>query len=60
MVVAKPGFHQRSDLVAPEGPALREAVQENDQWAFAFDRGTQPDAVCLDQLEIALLHDVLL
>jgi hypothetical protein len=44
--------------MSPEIPALREAVQENDQRAFAFDHGTQPNAVGFDQLKIALFHIV--
>ena len=35
----EPSFHQRVDLVAPEVPALRETVQQNDQRTFAFDHG---------------------
>jgi hypothetical protein len=33
----EPRFNQRVNLMSPEIPALREAVQENDQRAFAFD-----------------------
>ena len=33
----EPGFNQRVNLMSPEIPALREAVQENDQRTFAFD-----------------------
>jgi hypothetical protein len=33
----EPGFNKRINLMSPEIPALREAVQENDQRAFAFD-----------------------
>jgi hypothetical protein len=35
---------------------LREAVQQNDQRAIAFDYSSQPDAVRLNHLEITVLH----
>src|SRR6185436_938633 len=52
----KPGVHQEVDLMAPEIPTLREAVKENNKRSFAFDHGTQPDAIRLDLSERALLH----
>jgi hypothetical protein len=54
----EPGFNKRVNLMSPEIPALREAVQENDQGAFAFDNGAQPNAVRFDQLKFAILHIV--
>ena len=54
----EPGFNKRINLMSPEIPALREAVQEDDQGAFAFDHGAQPDTVRFDQLKIALFQVV--
>src|SRR5262245_17534666 len=52
----EPGFDDRIDLMPPEIPELRETVQEDDKWAFAFDHGAQADAVRFDQLKITFLH----
>ena len=54
----EPGVNKRINLMSPKVPALREAVQENDQGAFAFDYNAQPDAVRFDQSKIAILHIV--
>jgi hypothetical protein len=52
----EPSFHQRINLVAPQVPALRKAVQENDQGPLAFNHGAQSDTIRFDLLEIALFH----
>src|SRR5215203_2800912 len=42
--------------MAPQIPTLWETVEENHQRPFAFDHGTQPDAIRLDLLDRALFH----
>ncbi len=54
----EPGGDQRINLMPPQVPALREAVQENDQRAIAFDDGAQADAIRFDQLKIWFFHAV--
>ena len=52
----KAGLDQRVDLVPPQIPALREAVEKNHQRPRALNHGPQPDTVCLNQLKIPFLH----
>src|SRR5574341_1387279 len=42
----------------PQVPALRPAVQQNDQRAAAFDDSAQADAIRFNHLKIAFLHVV--
>src|SRR5215468_502766 len=52
----KPCFHQGINLVTPQIPTLREAVQQNDQRPFPFNHSTQPNAVGFNHLKTTLLH----
>jgi len=48
------------NLMPPQVPALRPAVQQYQQWAIALDDRIERDPVGLDHFEMALLHCVFL
>jgi len=50
------GGNDGIDLIAPQIPALRPAVEQDDQGAVAFDDRAQMHAIGRDGLEIARLH----
>jgi len=44
--------------MTPQVPALREAMQEDEQWTAALDDGAQRDAIRFDHAEITHFHIV--